>query len=67
LAVTQYDRWGTQHAHREQDSIALKWSDAQQGYIDSLQKKNTGCRWAISVIQKALDVSWDMWEQRNDI
>jgi hypothetical protein len=47
--------------------IAKKWSNAQQRCIDSLQKKNTGRRWAISLIQKALEVSWDMWEQRNDI
>ncbi len=74
---TGYDQWGTQHAVREQDNvgwyqlllgrISKKWSDAQQRYIDSLQKKNTGRRWAISLIQKALDVSWDMWEHRNDI
>ena len=44
-----FDQWGTQHAVREQDSIgwyqlllgriALKWSDSQQRYIDSLHKK----------------------------
>ena len=72
-----FDQWGTQHAVREQDGIgwyqllhgrvALKWSDSQQRYIDSLQKKNTGRRWTISLIQKALDVAWDMWAQRNKI
>jgi hypothetical protein len=72
-----YDMWGTQHAVKEQDAIGWyqfllgrfgrKWSDAQQRFIDSLQKKNTGRRWTISLIQKALDVAWDMWEQRNDI
>jgi hypothetical protein len=72
-----HDQWGTQHAAREQDSIgwcqlmlariAKKWSDAQQRHVDSLQKKNTGRRWAISLIQKVLEVSWDTWEQRNDI
>jgi hypothetical protein len=74
---TDYDRWGTQHAVEEQDKIGWyqfilgrfgrKWSDAQQRYIDSLQKKNTGRRWTIALIQKAIDVAWDMWEQRNDI
>jgi hypothetical protein len=29
--------------------------------------KNSGRRWTASVIQKALDIAWDMWEQRNDI
>jgi hypothetical protein len=47
--------------------IALKWSDSQQHHIESLRKKNNGRRWAVSVIQKALDVAWDMWEQRNDV
>jgi hypothetical protein len=74
---TGYDQWGTQHVAREQDGIswhqlllgriAKKWSDAQQPCINSLQKKNTGRRWAISLIQKALEVSRDMWEQHNDI
>jgi hypothetical protein len=71
------DQWGAQRAVRKQDSIgwcqlllgriAKKWSDAQQRHVDSLQKKNAGQRWAISLIQKALEVSWDVWEQRNDI
>ena len=74
---TAYDLWGTQHAVREQDRIGWyqfllgrvgrKWSDAQQRYIDSLHKKDTGRRWTTSIITKALDVAWDMWEQRNDI
>jgi hypothetical protein len=46
---------------------SLPRSDAPQRFISSLQKKNTGQRWAISLIQKALDVAWDMWEQQNDI
>jgi hypothetical protein len=74
---TDHNQWGSQHAVREQDKIGWyqfllgrvgrKWSDAQQRYIDSLHKKNTGRRWTISLIPKALDVAWDMWEQRNNI
>ena len=49
-------------------TIAVNWSDAQQYLLPSLQKKNTtGQRWVTSLIQKALDVSWDRWQQRNDI
>jgi hypothetical protein len=44
-----------------------KWSDAQQRYLDFLHTKNTGQRCTISLIQKALDVAWDMWDQRNHI
>ena len=54
--------------------MAFFWADIlsngltpQQRYIDSLHKKNTGRHWASSLIQKALNVSWDMWEQRNEI
>jgi hypothetical protein len=71
------DLYGSHHAVADQDKIgwynfmlgrlSKKWSDSQQRYIDSLHRKNSGRRWASSVIQKALDIAWDMWEQRNDI
>jgi hypothetical protein len=32
-----------------------------------MRRKNSGRRWTASVIQKALDIARDMWEQRNDI
>jgi len=75
--LADFDMWGTQHAVKEQDKIrwyqfllqrfGRKWSDAQQPYLVSLLQRNTGRRWTISLIQKAIDVAWDMWEQRNDI
>jgi hypothetical protein len=50
------------------DTIAVNWSDAQQHLIPSLQKQNTtGQRWVTSLIQKALDVAWDRWQQRNEM
>jgi hypothetical protein len=68
---------GTQRAVKEQDKLGWcqlllgqfgkKWSDVQQRHLDSLQKKGTGRRWTISLIQKAIDVSWDMWEQQNEM
>ena len=74
---TLADLWGAKQAVLSQDKIgwygfllgrhSKQWSDAQQRYLDSLHKRNTGRRWACSVILKALDVAWDMWEQRNDI
>jgi hypothetical protein len=30
-------------------------------------RRNSGRRWTASVIQKALDIAWDMWEQHNGI
>ena len=74
---TDFDMWGTQHAVKEQDRIGWyqfllgrlgrRWSDAQQRYLDSLHQRHTGRRWTISLITKAIEVAWDMWEQRNDI
>jgi hypothetical protein len=74
---TDHDQWGTQQAVKKQDKlgwyqfllghVGRKWSDAQQRYINSLYKKNLGQRWTISLTQKALEVAWDVWEQRNNI
>jgi hypothetical protein len=75
--LRQRDIYGAHHAVHHQDKIgwynfllgrlSKKWSDSQKRYIDSLHRKNSGRRWTSSVIQKALDIAWDMWEQRNDI
>jgi hypothetical protein len=32
-----------------------------------MRRKNLARRWTASIIQKALNIAWDMWEQRNDI
>jgi hypothetical protein len=75
--LRQQDIYGAHHAVDSQDKIgwynfvlrrmSKKWSDSQQRYIDSMRRKNSGRRWTLLVIQKALDIAWDMWEQRNDI
>jgi hypothetical protein len=72
-----HDVWDTQHAVEEQDKtgwcqfilgrFGRKWSDAQQRHVDSLQKKHTERRWTVALVQKAIDVAWDMWEQQDDI
>jgi hypothetical protein len=75
--LRQWDIYGSHHAVESQDKIgwynfllgqmSKKWSSSQQRYIDSMKRKNSGCRWSALVIQKALDIAWDMWEQRKDI
>ena len=75
--LRQRNIYGSHHAVIDQDKIgwynfllgrlSKKWSDSQQRYIDSLKRKNSGRRWTSSVIQKALEIAWDMWEQCNDI
>jgi hypothetical protein len=71
------DEFGTKAAVAEQDKIgwynlllgrlSKKWTDAQQKYLKSIDKRNTGKRWTIAIISKLWDIAWDMWEHRNHI
>jgi hypothetical protein len=47
--------------------LSRKWSDVQARYLESIQKRTTGRRWTIAILEKLWDISWDMWEQRNGI
>jgi hypothetical protein len=49
------------------DTIAVSWSDAQH-LLPSLRRRcATDQRWVTSLTQRALDVAWDRWQQRNDV
>jgi hypothetical protein len=71
------DEFGAKEAVGDQDKIgwynlllgrmSAKWMDAQQKYIESLDKRTTGRRWTIAIISKLWDISWDMWQHRNHI
>ena len=41
------------------------WAAKQREYYTWLQKRNTGKRWATTLIKKLWEISWDMWEHRN--
>jgi hypothetical protein len=66
-----------QDAISEQDAIGWQnfvggwwstlWAAAQQEYFLWLNRRNTGRRWAIAIILKLTNVSWDMWHHRNGI
>jgi hypothetical protein len=47
--------------------ISIEWKSVQQQYYDWLGKRNTGRKWAVALIQKVFEVSWDMWDHRNDV
>jgi hypothetical protein len=47
--------------------ISLQWKEVQQRYYEWLGKRNTGKKWATALIQKVWEVSWDMWDHRNDV
>jgi hypothetical protein len=75
--VSSSDVLGVHAAVRDQDVIgwynvllgrlSKRWADAQQRYLETLNKRNTGRRWTIAILAKIWDISWDMWEQRNGI
>lgn len=68
---------GLRHAVGNQDAIgwynflmgriSIEWKAVQQRYYDWLGKRNTGRKWAVALIQKIFEVSWDMWDHRNDV
>ncbi len=70
-------RYGLREAIRCQDKlgwynflmgcISLHWKAVQQRYYEWLGNRNTGKKWATALIQKVWDVSWDMWDHRNDV
>jgi hypothetical protein len=48
--------------------ISIEWKVVQQAYYyEWLGKHNTGKKWALALIQKTFEVSWDMWDHRNEV
>ena len=45
--------------------ISFEWAKVQGDYYKWIGRKKTGKRWAVALIQKLWDVSWDQWECRN--
>jgi hypothetical protein len=47
--------------------VSLQWKAVQQRYFEWLGCRNTGKKWATALIQKVWEVSWDMWDHRNNV
>ena len=68
---------GLRHAVSHQDElgwynfllgrISIEWQSVQQKYFEWLGKRNTGRKWAVALIQKIFQVSWDMRDHRNKV
>ena len=66
---------GLQAVLMEQDNIgwqsaaegrwSKKWEEVMTGYYASRLSRRTGRRWLSEIIKKLMNVSWDMWENRN--
>ena len=47
--------------------FANEWSSAQQDFYKWLGMRRTGERWVAEVIKKLWNISWDLWQDRNDV
>ena len=46
--------------------FSLEWAKAQDAYFKWLGVRKTGKRWLVALIKKMWDISWDIWQDRND-
>jgi hypothetical protein len=46
---------------------AVEWSGVQEAHFLWLGCRNTGKRWATSLIEKLWEIAWDLWDHRNQI
>ena len=70
-------RHGLRHAVSHQDEldwynflmgrISIEWKAVQQKYYEWLGKRNTGRKWAVALIKKIFEISWDQWDQQNAV
>ena len=49
------------------DLWSTRWAEAQQSYYVWLGRRQTGRRWAISIIKLLVNIVWDMWSHRNGL
>jgi hypothetical protein len=47
--------------------VAIEWAGVQEAHFVWLGRRNTGKRWATSLIVKLWEVAWDLWDHRNQI
>jgi hypothetical protein len=47
--------------------IAKEWAGVQEAHFIWLGRRNTGKRWATSLVVKLWEIAWDIWDHRNQI
>jgi hypothetical protein len=50
-----------------QGRISNYWVKIQSAYYEKLASRRTGHTWASNLIRRLWDISWNMWNNRNDI
>jgi hypothetical protein len=71
-----YDEFGLHYAITTQTRIgwknfldgfiSIEWRQVQDKYYAWLAIRRTGRRWVTALLDKLWDVSWTMWDDRND-
>ena len=46
--------------------LVSQWASTMDQYLRSINSKVTIRRWMTAIIRKLWEISWDLWEQRND-
>ena len=46
--------------------FSLEWAMAQDAYLKWLGVRKTGKRWLVELIKKMWEISWDVWQDRNE-
>jgi len=47
--------------------VSNLWAEVQDQYYKWLKKRNTGKKWLAALIAKAWEITWSMWDDRNDV
>ena len=47
--------------------LTIEWAKAQQVYYEWLGIRKTGRRWVTALILKLWQISWDLWDDRNEM
>jgi hypothetical protein len=45
---------------------SMLWIDIQQRHFTQIKKRRSGKRWLTAIIKRMWDISWDLWQHRND-
>ena len=46
--------------------ISNQWAEGQDQHCKWLKSSDSGKKWLVALIVKVWEVSWDMWDNRND-
>jgi hypothetical protein len=47
--------------------ITVEWAGVQEAHFIWLGRRNTGKRWATSLVMKLWEGAWELWDHRNQI